>query len=260
MNTRIAGYQMSVSNDVDSNTGKILSAIDGAADGGAAILLTPEGALSGYTHQFDASAVKEALARVTERARDRAVGLALGTCFVEDDGKRYDQLRFYRPDGEYLGFHSKILRCGTLESHPVGEINHYAASELRVFPWTQGISIGGLVCNDLWANPDCTPMPDPHLTQQLSDKGARIIFHAVNGSRDGSKWSELIWHFAESNLRMRARAGHLWIVTADNCNPEHIACSSPSGVIDPTGAWKCRTSPKGEELFTCDVTLDPNDQ
>jgi hypothetical protein len=30
-------------------------------------------------------------------------------------------------------------------------------------------------------------MPDTHLSRQLSNLGARIIFYAVNGGRDGSE-------------------------------------------------------------------------
>ena len=30
-------------------------------------------------------------------------------------------------------------------------------------------------------------MPDPHLTQQLARMGARVVFHAVNGGRDGGE-------------------------------------------------------------------------
>ena len=256
MHIRIAGYQMSVGSDIGDNTRKISAAIDWAAQEGAEILLTPEGSLSGYSHQFDVAAVESALEQVTGHARARAVGLALGTCFVERDGKCYNQIRFYRPEGEYLGFHSKTLTCGSLGTPPSGEINHYAVSELRVFGWRPGLTIGGLICNDLWANPGATPMPDGHLSQQLSGMGADLIFHAVNGGRDGSSWSELVWQYHESNQRIRARAGSVWVVTADSARPEHLPCSAPSGVIDPSGDFACRAEPQGEQLFAHTITLD----
>jgi len=86
----------------------------------------------------------------------------------------------------------------------------------------------------MWANPVYTPVPDIHLSQQLSDMGARIIFHAVNGGRDGSDWSRsVVWPYHETNLRMRARSGNIWIVTVDNSDPTDLPCSSPSGVIGP---------------------------
>jgi len=256
MDLRVAGYQMPVGLEIETNAHKICGAIDFASDHGAEILLTPEGSLSGYTPKFDGRALEEALGVVTARARDRSVGLALGTCFIEQDGKCYNQVRIYQPDGSYLGFHSKTLRCGSVDGQSKGEVNHYAVSELRTFPWREGICIGGLICNDMWANPGCTPMPDPHLSRQLSAMGADIILHAVNGGRDGSDWSGLTWQYHESNLRMRARAGRVWIVTVDNSNPEELPCSAPSGVIDASGDFVCRTEPKGEQYFVHTITLD----
>ena len=117
---RVAGYQMPVGRNIGHNAQKICTAIDQAADSGAEILLTPEGSLSDYTHEFDAAAVAGALEDVTAQARAKGIGLALGTCFLEQDGLCYNQLRFYRPDGKYLGFHSKTLRCGTLEPYTPG--------------------------------------------------------------------------------------------------------------------------------------------
>lgn len=254
---RIAGYQMPVVRDVAANVDNILGAIDRAAAEGAEILLTPEGALSGYTHLFDTEAVAAGLARVTEHARARRIGLALGTCLIEADRACYNQIRFYRPDGAYLGFHGKTLCCGSVVGPPAGEINHYAVADLRTFPWRDGLDVGGLICNDLWANPQCTPVPDPHLSQRLAAMGARVIFHAVNGGRNGGPWSEVAWQYHESNLRMRARAGGVWIVTADSATPLDLPCSAPSGVIDPDGAFVCRTDPQGEQLFVITVPIAP---
>jgi predicted amidohydrolase len=245
---------MAVQRDIAANTSRILAAIERAAREKADIRLTPEGSLSGYTHQFDVPACQAALDTVTGFARRQGVGLALGTCFVEPDGRCYNQIRFYRPDGVYLGFHSKILRCGSLEKEPQGEIRHYTASPLRTFDY-DGLGIGGLICNDLWANPGCTPEPDPHLTQQLSGLGARIIFQAVHGGRDGGEWSRVAWQYHESNLRMRARAGQVWIVTVDSAEPVTIPCSCPSGVIDAQGNWVCRAEPQGEHLFVHTIDL-----
>jgi predicted amidohydrolase len=193
---------------------------------------------------------------VTRWAREAGVGLALGTCAVEADGACYNQLRFYLPDGTYLGYHSKTLTCGTWDDPPQGEINDYAVAPLRTFDYGP-IRVGGLICNDLWANPGCTPVPDPHLSQQLARRGARILFHAVNGGRDGGPWSRVAWQYHEANLRMRARAGHVWVVTVDNCHPQEIPCSAPSGVIDPHGEWACTTPPQGEQFFAYTIDLGP---
>jgi predicted amidohydrolase len=239
---------MPVSDDVGRNMAAIGAAIRRAAAEGADILLTPEGSLSGYTPRFDPAAVKAGLEEVTTLARELRVGLALGTCFTEADGSTHNQLRFYSATGDFLGFHSKILRCGPPDGPPAGELADFATADLRTFEFA-GIRAGGLICNDLWANPGCTPMPDPHLTQQLARMGARIIFHAVNGGRDGSEWSEVACRYHEANLRMRAAAARVWIVTVDNSEPPSIPCSAPGGVVTPDGGWACRTRPQGEDFF-----------
>jgi predicted amidohydrolase len=253
---RVSGMQMSVTEDVGRQVETICHAVELAASADADILLTPEGSLSGYTPVFNTRAVEDGLQRVTGLAREKGIALALGTCFLEPDEMVYNQLRFYDRAGNYLGFHGKILRCGTLTEPPVGEINHYAGAPLRTF-LLDGITVGGLICNDLWANPACTPVPDPHLTHLLANLGARVIFHAVNGGRNGSPWSrEVVWSFHESNLRMRAEADHLWVVTVDNCYPPNLPCSAPGGVIDPQGRWASRTPAQGGYFFTHTIELD----
>ena len=253
---RVAGGQIPVTRDIEANMGAILRAIEFAGERGADVLLTPEGALSGYTCRFDQKQVCRALEAVLEAATSLQVGLALGTCYREDDGRCHDQIRFYGPDGEFLGFHSKILLCGTLTDPPEGEINEYDTSPLGSISF-HGVRVGGLVCNDMWANPQCTPMPDAHLSQQLSQMGASIILHAVNGGRDDHAFHrDVIRPFYEANLRMRARAGRIWIVTVDNCHPTDVGCSSPSGVITPEGEWAHKSPYSGEHLFCHTIELD----
>jgi predicted amidohydrolase len=189
-------------------------------------------------------------------ARQARVGLALGTCFIEPDDLCYNQVRFYTPCGDYLGFHSKQLRCGSMSGPAEGEITHYAAAPLGTFDFG-GITIAGLICNDMWANPQCTPMPDSHLSQQLSEMGAKVIFHAVNGGRGDDDWSHsVVRPYHRSNLQMRARAGELWIVTVDNAAPEHIATASPGGVVAPDGAWACETPDRGTQMFAWTIEVE----
>lgn len=250
----VAGAQIPVTRNVESNLKAIKRAIDFAVDESADILLTPEGSLSGYTHEFDQEATRDALEMILSWASGR-LGLALGTCYVEEDGLRYDQIRFYDKDGHYLGFHSKILLCSTLTAPVEGEIKYYGVKPLRAFAF-KGVSIGGLICNDLWANPCCTDTPDVHLSQQLARMGAKVIFHVVNGDRDSSEFSRIVArNFHESNLRMRARAGRVWIVTADNCFPDDIPCSSPSGIVNPDGNWEVKLPPQGEGFFAHAIDL-----
>jgi hypothetical protein len=98
-------------------------------------------------------------------------------------------------------------------------------------------------------------MPDAHLSQQLSRRGARVILHAVNGARDGGEWSKVCWNYHEANLRMRAAAGRIWIVTVDNCDPVNIPCSAPSGVLAPNGYWAYRAPSTGDHCFAWTIDL-----
>lgn len=258
MKIRVAGAQLPVSTSVSTNVEAITRAIEFAATESADILLTPEGSLSGYTPHFDTHEVTQALEMVRAKAKECGVGLALGTCFVEpEEGLCYNQIRFYTKEGEYLGFHSKTLTCGTMTDPPRGEINDYAIQPLQTYV-VEGITIGGLICNDMWANPACTPIPDPHLTHQLAQRGARVIFHAVNGGRDASPLSAVHWQFHESNLIMRTRVSNLWTVTVDNCLPLNLPCSAPSGVLNPQGEWVVKAPPLGEQFFahTIEIPLD----
>ncbi len=253
MTLRVAGIQMPVTRDIAANRRHIEDAILWVSAENADILLTPEGSLSGYTHEFDPADVRDALRQVEAAAARARLGLALGVCFLEEsDGKTYNQLRFYQPDGRYLGFHSKSLPTGAMSAEPVGELNHYAIRPLQSFQFEER-TIAGLICNDLWANPTCTPMPDPHLSHLLARQGAQIIFHAVNGGRSREEWSDVNWQFHSSNLRMRARASRIWIVTVDSCEPVGIRCSAPSGVVDPNGEWRCRTRDTGIDRFVYSI-------
>ena len=255
MALRVAGAQLAVTTDIEANIQAIEKALDFAQEADADILLTPEGSLSGYTHVFDAQHAEAALQQVTAKAKSVGVGLALGTCFVEaDDGKCYNQVRFYNRNGNYLGFHSKTLNTGSLTDPTAGEVNHFAVRPLRTYDF-HGVTIGGLICNDMWANPTCTPMPDSHLSQQLSEMNTQVIFHAVNGGRGRGEWSDVNWDFHSSNLRMRAKAGEIWIVTVDSSTPIDIRCSAPSGVIAPDGGWVCKANDTGIDYFVHDVDV-----
>jgi predicted amidohydrolase len=253
MNLRIAGAQIPVTKDVEKNLATISAALDFAINEGADILLTPEGSLSGYINDFDQTAVENALDTIITKAKGK-LGLALGTCFFEKDGKCYDQIRFYDKKGRFLGFHSKILLCSTLTVPLKGEIKNYGVRPLKTFNF-EGNIVGGLICNDMWANPNFTYMPDTHLSQKLARKGAKIIFHAVNGGRDPYFSQDLKRNFHESNLRMRARAGNLWIATVDNCEPQDIMCSSPGGIISPEGVWVVQLPPQGEHCFVHTINI-----
>lgn len=252
---RVAGAQIPISQDIRTNYEIICQALDIAVDKKCDILLTPEGALSGYTPNFDNDQARMMLEKLVARAKAGNLGLALGTCLYESDGRCYNQLRFYDQTGRFLGFHSKILLVGSLIDQNKGEHMDYASKPIETYRF-KGITIGGLICNDLWANPGCTPALDQILVHKLANMGARIIFHAVNGYRDNSYFSQQVTRrFHESNLLMRAGLFNVCIATVDNCYPQDISCSAQGGVISTKGRWLCKSKKKGMDVYICDVPI-----
>ena len=254
MKIRVALAQIPVSDNIAQNLKELEAMVDYAGEEKADILLTPEGSLSGYNHTFNKNEVIEALEVLCAKARARTVGLALGTCMAEKDGLCYNELRFYQPDGVYLGCHTKQLLCGSMEDQPKGEIEYFRVMPLRVFNF-MGITIGGLICNDMWANPCCTPSPDPHLTHLLAKLGAKVIFHAVNGDRNSSSLSQkTIKTFHEIHLFMKSIADHLFIVSVDNADPQNIGVSSKGGVV-AEAAWVYNLPDMGRQYGSYEINL-----
>lgn len=255
MKLTVALAQIPVTRSIADNLAAVRRSIDFAASHGADILLTPEGSLSGYTHDFNAGELDAALRVAEADAAGRRVGLALDTCKYESDGLCYNELRFYSRDGEFLGAHTKTLLCGSMDEEPHGEIRHYATKPLRVFQF-EGICIGGLICNDMWGNPYCTPMPDPHLSHCLAAMGAKVIFHAVNGGRDASELSQVtVKRFHEVHVLLQAGADRLHIATVDNSSPENLPVSSVGGIAGPDARWAYRLNEAGSQwgVYTLEV-------
>lgn len=255
---RVAGAHIPVSRDVRQNVVALSRAIQFAAREHADVLVTPEGSLSGYTPGFDAAATAQALAEVVRQAREANVALVLGTCFASADGARYNAQRFYDRAGNFLGFHSKILLCRrVVDPQAKGEIDFFQSTPLRTFT-LDGLKVGGLICNDFWANPEWTPMPDPHLARQLAALGARMVFLSVNsGLAEGDELT-LNRNFHESNLRLRARSAKVWLVVADAGDDESLRASNcPSGVVRPDGSWALKVDLPGEQFFAHTIQFEP---
>jgi predicted amidohydrolase len=245
---RIAGIQMPVRQEISGNAERILSALDRATGDKADFLLTPEGALSGYTHEFDTKALSSHRDIILKRARSSGIGLALGTCSIEADGLCYNQIRVLYPDGREDGFHSKILRCAPLDDPEAGELRAYATTPLRTFRW-KDTTFGCLICNDLWATPGYTTIPNPYPAWQLQKMGSRFILHSVNC---GSKGIARPYH--ESALSLWALALKIPIVTVNAC-PEQDPVNSMSGVMGPQGEWLLSIPDSGEQYFYFDLDV-----
>jgi len=248
---RIAGAQIAVTNDVAANEERIVRAIQQAAEHEADFLLTPEGSLSGYRADFDRSLVADAVESVAEAARNAGVGLALGTCYKELEGETeycYNQIRIYTPEGDYLGYHAKILRCSPLDHPGTGEMRSYVEGTLRTFEH-RGMRFGALICNDLWATPGWTTMPNPYLPWQLKRLGAQVILHAINSGTDRRARP-----FHESSVALWCFKLGIHIVEVNACKGD-LPVNARSGVVGPDGEWLVMAPDVGEAQFVCDIPL-----
>jgi len=246
---RLAGLQMLVGTDIGKNKEQILQGINGAARDGVSFLVTPEGSLSGYTSNFNQEELSRALDEVTSAAKKAKVGLLLGTCFKEViKGKEFcfNQVRVYTPEGKSLGVYSKILRCSELDVPGTGEMAEYAEGTLRTFEW-EGCSFGILICNDLWATPGYTTMPNPYLPWKLRQMGAQFIVHCIN-----SGTAQQYKPFHESSAELWAFSLHIPIMEVNAAQEERI--NAQSGLIDGQGKRVLRVPDTGTRYFTVALT------
>ena len=242
---RIAGLQMDVSNDIKENEKKIIKHLNSLKDEHIDFLITPEGSLSGYTSHFNGDLLKESLARVLQAARKLKIGLVLGTCYKETiTGTEYcyNQARVYLPDGTFMGAYSKILTCSPLDNPGTGEIMEYVQGSVRTFSFNN-IEFGILICNDLWATPGYTTIPNPYLPWKMQESGAEIIFHIINSGTD-QKYRK----FHESSVELWAMTLKMPIVEVNAAHRDK-EINARSGVIDHEGNRTKIVENRGEQIF-----------
>lgn len=245
----LTGLQMTVTSNIKTNKETILNGIRKAVMDGSDFLVTPEGSLSGYTSNFNRNDLAVALEEVVAEAKKLRVGLMLGTCYKELIGEKeycFNQVRVYGPDGLFMGAYSKILRCSSLDIPGSGEMVEYVEGELRTFDWN-GIRFGILICNDLWATPGYTTLPNPYLPWKLKQMGAQLIIHCIN-SGTNQKYRP----FHESSAELWALAIHVPIFEVNAAQGKEII-NAQSGLIDKNGERKYRVPEAGEQFFTVKI-------
>jgi predicted amidohydrolase len=225
-----------------------MAAMAEAAAEKADFLATPEGSLSGYTSHFDQPSLESALHELLALAKNLNLGLFLGTCFKDADASCRNQVRIYAPDGSFIGAHSKILVCSPIHEPGTGEMLEYSSAPLQVFAW-QGLKIGALVCNDLWASPGHTTLPNPYLAWKLRQMGAQFIVHVINS---GANPDYLKFH--ESSAELWAQNLQIPIFEV-NAAQGSSSVNARSGLIDSKGLRPQPVPASDEHLFYADVNL-----
>ena len=236
---RVAGVQMTVLPKLEDNLPRILEHI---TNSDVDFMLFPEMSLTGYHGEFSDKATRAAWRQIAQACRQRYVSVLIGTGCKTEEGTVI-QTRVYSKSGELVGTHEKLVPTkGDREFCRPG-------GELRVFE-DNGVSFGCLISNDMWVTPGYGPYPDPRLSLRLSEKGAQVIFHAVNS---GSSAIHLPFH--ESNLALRAMEGKVYIVTANAAAPDGpVNCAS--GVMSPEGEWLVQCPRQNEQVYAYDIELE----
>lgn len=235
---RVSGVQMAVKSSKKENLPRILEEI---AQSDCDFLLFPEMSLTGHNDQFSDQRNEEAWAQIAAACRTSYCTAIIGTG-ARFDGHAHIQSRIYDDNGELAGTQEKLV--------PTEQERTWCrpGQELRTFE-SRGVAFGCLIGNDLWVRPGLGPYPDPRLSLQLGQKGAQIIFHAVNTGADPRYAA-----YHEANLLLRAREAGCYIVVANAAAPGPV--NAPSGVVGPDGVWLVRAPLDGEQRFTCDLELD----
>ena len=247
---RVAGFQMETTSNIQTNKAVIINAIKKATKEGADFLMTPEGSLSGYNSTFDAKELNTALDQVVDIAKNLKIGLLLGTCYKENINgieKCWNQVRVYTPNGNFLSAHSKVLVCSPTDQPGTGEMLEYEQGKPQIFDWN-GNRFGILVCNDLWATPGYTTIPNPYLALKLKQMGAQVIFHAINSGTNQQYKS-----FHESSAELWSQSLGIQIMEV-NAAKGIDPINAQSGLIKD-GKRKVQVSYIGEQFFIVDITI-----
>jgi predicted amidohydrolase len=235
---RIAGAQIPCSKVVADNVKTIKKAIDWSVGVGCDFLVTPEGSLSGYLPNYDVEATIKALPEIEKYAKEKGIGLCLGTLWIEDEpfGKtRRNQIRFYDQEGAYLGAANKTHGVRPDETFLMNDIKK---DGVKVYTLVSGnpkvgrdhLQAVGLICNDLWPT---GVQSIPHIAQR---QGVDIMIHSSNGARGDIKRDILYNDWHDAHLRMVCHNAQVPIITVDNCwhmngEPYDGETSSESGVV-----------------------------
>ena len=241
----VAAAQMAARKTMPEAAEAVVRMVRRAAARGARFLVTPEMFLTGYHGHFDQEArdclIENVIAPV---CREHGMTLMLGAgSHLDSRGRKmrkpYIQVVVIGPTGRILGVHNKTVPTG-------GDLKWCRGArlrDLRVFR-SQGLTFGSTICNDFWATPVYTTLPDPNLPSRLARLGARVIFHSI---ASGHGRSHLDFH----TYRMEERAirAGVWVVSAQCVTVPRKPVSAPTGIVGPDGVWRVKAPLTGEHLM-----------
>ena len=277
---RLAGAQIPVGIDIQSNKREILQAMDWAKENEVDHLLTPEGSLSGWYGGWECKLdeLKEALKEVEDHQKKLGIGLHLGTNFKETEpcgDFLRNEIRHYNKSGDLRGLTMKALpifgtecvvpRDEKRDPIVVIDLLEESVDQLADDKIYEQSMAAGLICNDLYGSGEVGVVP---ITTMMKGMGCLdVVLHATNGRKmpeDDSCYEVFdLWH--EAHLRMSAWNMGIPILTADACtmwdwdgNEDEIdtyRTSSTSGFVTPHEGWAVTVPRYGRQYFKYDYTL-----
>jgi predicted amidohydrolase len=183
------------------------------------LVILPEGAISGYSHDLsflktiDRRDLKLELASLYSEAQKRRIHLWVGTCLYKD-GHWFNTAIGYGPDGEKSIYH-KI----NLANHERGTFTTGSALPVFHLNMPSGtVAIGVQICRELRF---------PEQWGWLARRGAQVILHLNNTV--GHAWNLPVWR---SHLVSRAAEIQRFVLSANNAAPEQ---NSPTIAVAPSG-------------------------
>jgi len=267
---RIAGAQIPVGADIQTNKIEIFKSLDWAKENEVDLLVTPEGSLSGYVasdwwNKLDE--LNDALKEVEDHQKKLGIELHLGTCLQETEelgNINRNEIRSYNKKGELFQVTVKSYgiafeRCVNKDGQPLYTWN---------LPFDERpTSATALICNDMWG---CVEQDGEPINQLLVNANLDLIIHATNGVKFNPKDIRYKAFDAYHNgfLCMTALKALTSIITVDSCVPwdwdgeeskvDVCITSSQSGVVDFTG-WLTDVPRFGRQYFYYDLNVgSPN--
>jgi predicted amidohydrolase len=234
---RITIAQMCVDRDLVQNKHKIISLLQHARRD--EWMVFPEGALTGYfpedadfLSQFRPEMVDEAVQEIGQVVKQMQCHCLLGTALFSDQAW-YNAvvLQSYLAEPQVY----QKINLSTLDQH------HFAAGKEAPVYLIDGVTIGVQVCREVG-------FPDDWAA--LKKQGAQVIFHINNALKPYDQaWERLLIERAVDN--------HVFVCSVNNAaEPQKLT----SYLVAPSGVMLLRAQEQTEQLLSCELELDFNEE